>query len=309
MASYRAGVLTRRFRPALPVDLRQTLAPLWVGRPDPTMRLGRTEALRASWTPEGAATLRLEVDDGACTATAWGPGASWALDQAPALVGATDSLDGLVAHDRLVARALKARPGLRIGASGRVADVLVPIVLAQKVTGLEAARSWIGMLRAWGEPAPGPHHLSLPPRPEVIAGQPTWAFARLGVERRRAETIQLACRRIDRLEEAAGMSPTEAEERLTALPGLGPWTSALIRRAAFGDADAVEVGDFHIPNMIAWALAGEPRGDDGRMLELLAPYAGHRGRVVRLLGSVGTRAPAYGPRLSPRDLRTGAPRR
>ena len=296
-------MLTRRFRPALPVDLRQTLAPLWAGRPDPTMRLQRDTALRASWTPEGPATLLVEIAEGECTASAWGDGADWVLTQAPALIGAHDSLDGFTPRDRLVERALRARPGLRIAASGRVADVLVPIVLAQKVTGLEAARAWIGMLHGWGEPAPGPHGLTLPPRPDVVAGKPTWAFARLGVERRRAETIQLACRRIDRLEEAATMSPADADARLTALPGLGPWTAALIRRNAFGDPDAVEVGDFHIPNMVAWALAGEPRGDDARMLELLEPYAGHRGRVVRLLGSVGTRAPAYGPRLAPRDLR------
>lgn len=294
---------SRRFRSALRVDLRQTLAPLWAGRPDPTMRLGPASVLRAAWTPEGPATLLVEVDTDGCRASAWGHGADWALDRAPALVGAEDSLDGFVARHRLVARAHRARPGLRIGACGRVADVLVPIVLAQKVTGLEAARAWIGMLHRWGEPAPGPHDLKLPPTPEVIAGQPSWAFSRLGVDRRRADAIRLACRHIERLQEAADMPRDQATERLTALRGLGPWTAALVRRSAFGDPDAVEVGDFHVPNMVAWALAGEPRGDDARMLELLEPYRGHRGRVVRLLGAVGTRAPAYGPRLAPRDLR------
>lgn len=297
-------MLTRHFRPPSRIDLRQTLAPLWAGRPDPTLRLTSDAVLRASWTPDGPSTLLVEVEtDGSCVATAWGPGAAWALEHAPGVVGADDSLDGFVPQHRLVARAHRARPGLRIGAAGRVVDVLVPIVLSQKVTGLEAFRAWIRMVHAWGEPAPGPHGLSLPPRPEVLAGQPTWQFHRLGVEARRAETIRLACRRIDRLEEAARMTTEEAERRLTALPGLGPWTAALVRRTAFGDPDAVEVGDFHVPNTVAWALAGEPRGDDARMLELLEPYRGHRGRVVRLLGSVGIRAPAYGPRLSPRDLR------
>jgi len=32
------------------------------------------------------------------------------------------------------------------------------------------------------------------------------------------------------------------------------------------------------------------------MLELLAPYAGQRGRVLRLLALAGTRAPAFGHR-------------
>jgi hypothetical protein len=57
------------------------------------------------------------------------------------------------------------------------------------------------------------------------------------------------------------------------------------------------VGDFHMPSLVTWALAGEPRGTDDRMLELLEPFAGHRGRVVRLLKTSGIRAPRYGPRL------------
>lgn len=296
-------MLTREFRCPLPVDLRQTLAPLWAGRTDPTMRLRSGAALRASWTPDGPATLSVEIHDGRATAAAWGPGADWVLERAPAAVGAGDDLAGFDPRDHLVARAHRARPGLRIAASGRVGDVLVPAILAQKVTGVEAFRAWIGMMHAWGRPAPGPHGLSLPPSPATLAEQPYWAYHRFGVERRRAETIRLACRRIDRLEEAATLPPSEAEARLTALPGLGPWTAALVRRAALGDADAVEVGDFHVPNMVVWALAGEPRGDDARMLTLLEPYRGHRGRVVRLLGSVGTRAPAYGPRLAPQDVR------
>ena len=50
------------------------------------------------------------------------------------------------------------------------------------------------------------------------------------------------------------------------------------------------------PNIVSWALAREARADDTRMLELLAPFAGHRGRVVRLLGADGHRAPKFGPR-------------
>jgi hypothetical protein len=54
--------------------------------------------------------------------------------------------------------------------------------------------------------------------------------------------------------------------------------------------------------MVAWALAGEPRGTDERMLELLEPYCGQRGRVIRVLELAGVRAPRYGPRLAPRRI-------
>ena len=79
------------------------------------------------------------------------------------------------------------------------------------------------------------------------------------------------------------MQPDAARRRLRALPGVGAWTAAEVTALALGDADAVSVGDFHLPHVVSWALAGERRGSDERMLELLEPYRGHRGRVIRLL--------------------------
>ena len=94
----------------------------------------------------------------------------------------------------------------------------------------------------------------------------------------------------------------EALRPALAVPGIGPWTAAEVAVRALGDDDAVSVGDFHIPNLVAWALAGEPRADDTRMLELLEPYRGRRALVVRLLELGGSMAPRRGPRLSPRRI-------
>ena len=94
----------------------------------------------------------------------------------------------------------------------------------------------------------------------------------------------------------------EASARLQAIPGIGPWTAAEVGVRALGDIDAVSVGDFHLPHLVAYALAGEPRATDARMLELLEPYRGRRALVVRLLELSGVRAPRYGPRLSPRRI-------
>ena len=96
--------------------------------------------------------------------------------------------------------------------------------------------------------------------------------------------------------------PAPAYARLRAIPGIGPWTAAEVGMRAFGDPDAVSVGDFHLPNMVAWALAGEPRGTDERMLELLEPYRGQRGRVLRLLELSGVGPPRRAPRLSPQPI-------
>jgi 3-methyladenine DNA glycosylase/8-oxoguanine DNA glycosylase len=98
------------------------------------------------------------------------------------------------------------------------------------------------------------------------------------------------------------MSYAEAYARLMAVPGIGPWTAAEVGVRALGDPDAVSVGDFHLPNLVAFALAGEPRANDARMLELLEPYRGQRARVIRLLELSAIRPPRYGPRLSPRRL-------
>jgi 3-methyladenine DNA glycosylase/8-oxoguanine DNA glycosylase len=133
-----------------------------------------------------------------------------------------------------------------------------------------------------------------------VAAAPYWVFHPFGVEQRRADTLRRAAALADRLERCA--DTVEATRRLTAIPGIGPWTAAEVVRIAYGDPDAVSVGDYHIPNTVAWALAGEPRGDDARMLALLEPFRGHRGRVCLLLEAAGVRAPAYGPRAPIRSF-------
>jgi len=132
----------------------------------------------------------------------------------------------------------------------------------------------------------------------VLAATPYWVFHPWGVEQRRAETVIRAARHASRLEEAVAMAPADAQRRLTALPGMGAWTAAEIAVVALGDPDAVSVGDYHLRNLVSWALAGEPRGTDERMLELLEPYRGHRARVVQLLELAGIAAPRRGPRLA-----------
>ncbi|MBW2458992.1 MAG: hypothetical protein JRI68_31120 [Deltaproteobacteria bacterium] len=99
------------------------------------------------------------------------------------------------------------------------------------------------------------------------------------------------------------MPHAEARAHLEKLPGIGPWTSGVVMGGPLGDPDAVPLGDFHLPNMVAWNLAGEPRADDPRMLELLEPYAGRRGLIARLIKLTGQGAPRFGPRTPKLDIR------
>lgn len=293
-----------RLVPPGPLSVSQTLTPYLRGSGDPTMRMAHGEVWRASRTPDGPATLRIRAqgEAGAIRVEAWGPGAERALHEAPALLGFADTPETFEPREPLL-RQLQARfRGLRIGRSGRLMEALVPAILEQKVTGMEARREWRALIRDHGDPAPGPASLRLPPAPDRLAVLPSWAYHPYGIERRRAETVIRACRLADRLERLADVPPAEASAALRAIPGIGAWTAAETVLRALGDPDAVSVGDFHLPHLVSWALAGEPRATDERMLELLASYAGHRARVIRLLEASGIRAPRYGPRLSPRSI-------
>ena len=297
-----------------PLDLRLILGPLYRGRGDPTLRLSSVAAARATRTPDGPATLLAEVRDTRVEAEAWGPGAERALDGLPALLGLDDDPTGFDPSLHPVIAGLARRLSrLRLGRTGAVMEALVPAILEQRVTGSEAASAFRTLIRRYGEPAPGSlaasQRLRLQPAPDVLAALPYYVFHPLGVEQRRAEIIRRVARDARRVEALADLPGSRAEvgvaaaARLRAYAGIGPWTSAEVTLRALGDPDAVSVGDFHLPNVVAYALAGEPRGDDARMLELLEPWRGHRARVVRLLEAGGIEAPRYGPRYAAPDHR------
>ncbi|HEX5590083.1 MAG TPA: hypothetical protein VFX65_07325 [Candidatus Limnocylindrales bacterium] len=299
---------------AAPLDLRLVLGPLYRGRGDPTLRLSGVAAARATRTPDGPATLLVELRGTQAAAEAWGPGADRVLDGLPALLGLDDDPTGFEPGlHPLVADLARRRPGLRLGRTGAVFEALFPAILEQRVTGSEAASAYRGLIRRHGEPAPGPiaaaERLRLQPTPEALAALPYFAYHPYGVEQRRAEVLRRAAadaRRLDALADLPGSrleAGVAATGRLRAIAGIGPWTAAEVTLRALGDPDAVSVGDFHLPNVVAFALAGEPRATDARMLELLEPWRGHRARVVRLLEVSGIEAPKFGPRYAAPDRR------
>ncbi|MFO7960353.1 MAG: hypothetical protein R6U94_05360 [Nitriliruptoraceae bacterium] len=283
---------------ALPVELLATLRPLVAARHDPTIRIRASGFARAAHTPDGPGTIdAARQPDGGFLIHGHGPGAGWLVDRVGGLLGAEDELAGFrAAAHPTVARAHHRQPGLRMLRTGTVVDVLVPTIIAQRVTSLEAARSWTRLVRRLGCAAPGPFELLVPPDPATLRRVPAAVFHELGIERARARRIVDACRHVDELDAALALPSAQRLARWLAVPGVGPWTAAHLARVAAGDPDAVEVGDHNTKHLIAWNLAGEARGTDERMLALLAPFAGHRGRVVRLLGTAGQQPPRYGPR-------------
>ena len=293
------------------IDLVNTLQMIGIYGSDPTFRKGPGHFAKAVLTPTGPGTLRLTwAGDGEVLAHAWGAGAEWLVERAPHWVGSTDDVTGFdPTLNARVADLWRRHPGLRLPASGVIWQELALVLLGQRVTTGEAARSWNRMCRAWGEPAPGPCDLILPPEPKVIAGLHYTDLHAINVERRRAEAILLAAKRSDRLEDAATMPIDDAITRLSALPGLGIWTATATTLASHGHPDTVLLRDYGMPTLVNYAFTGDAthldpdRGGDEIMCAHLEPWRGHRQRIIRLLFAARITAPRRGARQRNPDIR------
>lgn len=294
------------WRPGRPVDVHATLGSLRRGTGDPAHRIDRDGTFWwAAATPHGPGTLALRSTCDGVHAVAWGAGAGWLVDGVPELLGASDDWTRLdLSAQPLLDRTLRGLPGLRLVRTRLVFDSLLPAVLEQRVTGMEARRAWRGLLYRFGTAAPGPRNgLRVPPTPAAVLDVPTWDWHRLGVDLTRQRAIRAAATVASRLEECVQLPAAEANARLRIVPGVGQWTAAETVQRALGDPDTVSVGDYHIHDLVVYALSGRPRGDDAEMLRLLEPWAGQRQRVVRLIELSPVTKPRFGPRYAPQDVR------
>jgi 3-methyladenine DNA glycosylase/8-oxoguanine DNA glycosylase len=313
--------VTRRLAVPDGYDFAGTVSQLPMGRHDPCLRVVDGVFWWVTRTPDGLGTLCLRRDGAGLLASGYGPGAAWVVEQADAVAGLRDDVTAfasIAAAHPVVAELARRHAGLRLPATGRVYERLLRTIFEQKVTGTEAFRAYSATVRycyrtTGREPAPGPvPGLLPPPDPAIVAATPYWTFHRFGVEQRRADTLARASVSAPALE--ASPSASAAHRSLTAIAGIGAWTSAEVVRVTYGDPDAVSVGDWHTPHTVAWALAGQVRAGsrdaspgglspaDERMLELLEPFRGHRGRVCLLLERAGYAAPRFGPRMPIRSF-------
>ncbi|MDH4065764.1 MAG: DNA-3-methyladenine glycosylase 2 family protein, partial [Acidobacteriota bacterium] len=283
----------------------QTLRFTRFGPGDPTTRRAAGMFVKAWRSPEGEVTLRLERTNAASVnAASWGPGARWALERVPALLGFDDHppvVERGEPHDETpyagrVATLSRRCAGLRLARVPWPLDKLLATILEQRVAFEDAAASWRSLLWRWGDSAPGPESLRMLPAPAILLGLGDHDWRRIGVDRQRQGALREALRYAHRVQETVDMDLPSIRRRIGALRGVGPWTVDMTMGFAFGDADAVPVGDYHLPDLVSWALAGEARADDARMLALLEPYAGQRFRILRWLYASGSSAPRRSPR-------------
>jgi 3-methyladenine DNA glycosylase/8-oxoguanine DNA glycosylase len=300
-----------RYAPRHPLQLSKILSPLARGGDGPCLRRTATGAWITMRTPSGPATLHLEQDAGGVTAATWGPGAEWAIDGVPELLGARDDWSDIdLSPSPLLMEVRRRNPGLRLGRNRLVFEMLVPSILEQKVTAVEAWAAWRLLVRRHGDPAPGPapDGMVVAPAADTWRLIPSWEWHTAGVGPQRSESAVRASRvaaALERTVTGAGDVLAEAAEasvRLRSLPGIGVWTAAEVTSRAHGDPDAVSVGDYHLASTVGMALTGSPVDDDG-MLDLLEPWAGQRQRVLRLILLSGITKPRRGPRITIQDHR------
>jgi 3-methyladenine DNA glycosylase/8-oxoguanine DNA glycosylase len=262
------------------------------GRGAVAVRVGRGLVRRLEPGPCGPVVLEARSTGTAIICEVWGPGstppqdADRLLAATAAWAGCDDDLTGYAAcvdahpvvaelHRRLGAHRLSRIP--------RIAEALGRSVLGQLVQGAEARRSTVQLAALIGQT--GPCGLWTWPDARTIGTTDAWVLRRCGISLRGARALHGAAMDDARLTRCAD-DWSALDARLRALPGVGVWTSGETRML-LGHADAVSVGDYHLPAVIGTALTGEQRArtdwTDAEMLALLAPFAGHRGRVSRLV--------------------------
>jgi len=232
-------------------------------------------------------TLHLKRDGGLVRARAWGPGCGWALERVPALLGLHDDPAAFATSDGRITSLARRWRGVRLSRSPWVHDGLAEYVLQQRVTFRDAVRAQRRLVQALSPEAPGPPGLRLPLAPSDWQRLRSDDFRRAGIDGQRERTLRAAAREARRIDAAFGRPAADARAVLASVPGCGPWTVEIAMGFVLGDPDAVPTGDLHLPHEVAWVLAGEARGSDRRMLELLRPFAGQRFRVLRLLLAAG----------------------
>jgi 3-methyladenine DNA glycosylase/8-oxoguanine DNA glycosylase len=282
-----------------PFDLQATFEMQLLGRFDPTgsrgvrslrkMHLdanGNIVVWRFSGTPT-ALVIEVQGDDGRLLGIM--------TRQFPLADGA----ESFAPEHPLLRRLSSGYRGLRLMRVPWTFDVAAATVLQQRVRWQTAYRDFRRVALRWGTRTEAGVTF---PTSSQLAAVPVARLEAIGIDPQRARALHLlalADARHAFLHPEA--DPDVVTSRLLSIRGIGPWTAGRVAGLAFGNADAVPVGDLHIPSLVTSALAGEPTGSDERMLELLASYPGQRFRVIRLLLWAARRAPHMLRRLPERE--------
>jgi AraC family transcriptional regulator of adaptative response / DNA-3-methyladenine glycosylase II len=162
------------------------------------------------------------------------------------------AVNGQLSLDARMRPLLRRRPGLRVPGAWDPFEIAVRAVVGQQIS-VTAARTVCGRIVArYGEPVAENANRTLThifPTPARLAGA---RLNGLGLTTRRIETLRAIARAVadETLALGANGSLDACVDRLTALPGIGPWTAQYIALRALGEPDAFPTGDLGL--LRAW---------------------------------------------------------
>ena len=160
--------------------------------------------------------------------------------------------------DPLMARLVKARPGLRVPGTWDGLEVAIRAVLGQQITVVGAIRLAGKLVAQYGLPLETPHEgvTHVFPAAQVLAAAD---LASLGMPKSRGRTLSGVAQAL--LDDPRIFQPKaslkDAVARLIELPGIGDWTAQYIAMRQMREPDAFASGDIGLINALA-ALEGGP---------------------------------------------------
>ena len=267
------------------------------GQWDPTQVLSNHRLVKAFRFEDNPCVLDAQVMDGRLNVHLRASGVLPSDDQVTRLFGLHRPSLAVEGHPFLE-RISREKKGIHLGQSTHLGMDLIKTTFQQLIEWRDAATIWRRWILQAGTRIPGTD-LYCPPAYSEVNHHTLDLLHGCGLSRKRAALVREIARLGPRLDGWASESASTIRRRLMSIRGIGAWTTEHCLGFSFNEDDVVVTGDFQLPHTVAWALAGQARGSDQRMLELLEPWAGRRWHVLRLIFASDIRAPRRGPRLNP----------
>ena len=162
------------------------------------------------------------------------------------------AVDDTLGADPALAPVVALAPGRRVPASPDAAELAVRAVLGQQVSVAGARTLTARVVAAAGAPLAEPvgtltHAF---PRPSALAEADLTAVGLTGARRRTVHALSAALAD-GRIALDPGADRDEARRALLAVPGIGPWTAALVGLRGLGDPDVWLPGDLALRKSLA----------------------------------------------------------
>ncbi|MEE2901882.1 MAG: hypothetical protein VYC39_06105 [Myxococcota bacterium] len=278
-------------------DLVGTLKFHRFGLSDPSVILTPTHMRKLQWWKGQPLYLEIEHHKESLNVRCTGPGHKIPRQVIEKFLGIHASAFQVEGH-AFMARLSRQYRGIFPTRTLHLGYDLVRTVMQQLIEWKDAARAWRHFLRQTGSSTPVDSELLLPPSYEQIHRAPIDLLHSSGISQRRCLTIREVARIGHRIDSWACLEADEIRNKLSHIPNIGPWTIEHCLGFSLNQPDAIPLGDYQLPHTVSWALEGQDRGDDEKMLKLLAPWEGRQWTVLRLLFAANVRAPRKGPRLN-----------